>query len=358
MPVNITQAQNVNGVISAINPNTGQMEQLFADPFIAQDGSTVDYQTLYFADEAPPGAIGMWQGQEGTALRNFLLSAGAVAGGAALAPAGAGAAGASTGLGAGELAAAEGATELLGGAGADALGGGFTGGFTGTAAGAPGFTGAAAGSPGLAAASGGGTLAPGFFAAESLYPVAGGLSAASVPAALAPNEGIFGPTGPGTGLGTLGTLGATALGVIGANNAANAYGDLSGQLREDRLPFLNQSVDWLNNPQAYFEGPGQAALQGNLRALSIYGNPAGNPWAIETANEAALRDYRNAVLGFGNLGLGGQGIQAQLGGQEINAETGAWNAVGGGIANMTNPQPTLEQLLAQIRRAGGSSVSL
>ena len=142
-----------------------------------------------------------------------------------------------------------------------------------------------------------------------------------------------------------GALLGTGLGVYGANEASNAYGDLAGQLRADRLPYLTQSQEWLANPQAYFEGPGQAALQGNLRALSIHGNPAGNPWALETANEAALRQWQNAVLGFGGLGTGGENAQVNLGTGAINAQGDIYDSIGYGIGQVTQPRTSLASLL-------------
>ena len=349
MPVNPNQLFLQGGNYYAVNPATGQAEPVFQDlnePNPQATGGTEyagpQFQpTYYFQSDLPSGAIPIALQKDtpsNVALGLAPIIAGMGAG--ALLGAPAGAAGGVVEAAAGDVAlagtnvGASGVTDTLA---TGALDAGMDLGMYGTAA-----------NPYATGALGADALA----ATEAAAAAGGGVTAAST----LPAGGLA--TGPGTGLGTLGTLGATALGVIGANNAANAYGDLSGQLREDRLPFLNQSVDWLNNPQAYFEGPGQAALQGNLRALSIYGNPAGNPWAIETANEAALRQWQNTVLGFGNVGLGGQGIQAQLGGQEIGAESGVYNALGSGLANLTNPQPTLEQLLAQFRSAGGSSVSL
>ena len=149
-----------------------------------------------------------------------------------------------------------------------------------------------------------------------------------------------------------------ALGVYGADQASDAYGDLAGQLRADRLPFLNQSVDWLNDPNAYFEGPGKAALDANLRALSIHGNPATSPWALGTANEAALKNWQNAVLGFATPGLAGVNTAANVSGKSIDADAGVYNAIGSGIANLTNPQPTILDLIKAMGGNKSSTVSL
>lgn len=388
-----TAVPGPDGNYYAVNPKTGQLEMLVAS-FVPGSGyeSGLPEYTTYFASEVPadnqqhaPLAVAQDGGFD---LGDALGGIGSLIGGTAAFGVGGltgaspftgmdpqdalmlDAAGLATGIGLGSsgvldagLTGAADTAVLAGGdaavtGAADTLAAGeFTGGLTGAATGAPGLAAPGATTPGISAGIGASALAPGAFAAESLYPVAGGLTAASAAApAIAGNAGVASALGisPAT-LQMLGVLGATGLGVYGANQQADAYGDLANQLRADRQPYLNQSLAWMNDPNAYFEGPGKAALDANLRALSIHGNPAGSPWAIATANEAALRDWRNAVSGFGNLGLGGQGLQAQATGNSINADTNVYNAIGAGLGQLTNPQPTLEQL---IRQLSGSGVSL
>ena len=148
-------------------------------------------------------------------------------------------------------------------------------------------------------------------------------------------------------LSVLGTAGSTALGIFGSKDAADSYRSLSEQSRNDRLPFLNKSLEWLNNPESFYSGPGKAGLDANLRALSAtHGNPIGSPTALGIATEAGMRDWRNAVTGFGNIGLSGEDTRMQLGSNAIKADGGVYNALGSGLADLTTPKrSSLEDLL-------------
>ena len=326
----------------AVNPRTGQPEPIVWSGLGVQ-GAPDDPNEYYFQSEAPAGVqspllqdnsssgfgdlgrivgagLGMGGGVLGANLGSDIVSGDPLMpyGNAAMLDAAGLAAGAGLGasgvLDAGTLAAGTGDTTLLGQA-TEQLG---------TEALAP-----------LEAGVDGGPIVSNF------SPAAGGSYNAMTGAAAGAGAGsaLSNLTGWDPNLVQLGgVLAGTGLGIYGAGQAADAYGNLAVQLRQDRLPYLEQSQAWLNDPNLYFEGPGQAALQGNLRALSIHGNPAGNPWALATANEAALRDWRNAVSGFGNLGLGGEATQANLGSQGINAEGGIYDALGYGIGQVTQPR--------------------
>ena len=150
----------------------------------------------------------------------------------------------------------------------------------------------------------------------------------------------------------LGGVGAAGLGAFGASQQADAFRDLATQARNDRAPFLAKANEWLANPSAYIAGPGQSAMQGVLRSLSVNGNPANNPSSLATATEAGLRDWRGAVTGFGNMGLAGEDTRASLGTNAINSDAGVWNAVGGGIADVTRPRNSLTDLYRQLRNGG------
>lgn len=143
----------------------------------------------------------------------------------------------------------------------------------------------------------------------------------------------------------------TLLGMFGADQKADSLKSLNETINQGRAPYLNTSLGFLNNPQSYFQGPGKAAVDANLRALSsTYGNPIDSPTALGIATDAGLRNWQNAVLGFGGLGTGGQGIQAQLGSQQINSEGGVLDALGYGLETIFNPKKSaLEQLLESIK---------
>ena len=371
MPVQPNQLFLIGDSYYAVNPQTGQPEPVFQDLAQANPQATggsdnafnnQQFQpTYYFQSDLPAGAVP-------TAVRKDTPSNVALGLAPIFAGMGAGALfgeGLGAGLGGAELTAGLDEAVLLGGEGADVLGG--VGGLNPAVTGSPGFTaggftpsalgvGGEVAAPGIAATTGGGSLAPGFFAGETLYPALGA-TAASTLIHGAPNpSGV--PVGPGTIPGTLGTLGATALGVYGADQASDSYSGLSSEILAKYQPFLDQSLAWMKDPNAYFMGPGKSALDANLAALSVHGNPATSPWALGTANEAALKNWQQAVLGFGNVGLGGTGAQANLGSQAINADSGVYNALGSGIANLTNPQPTILDLIKAMGGNKSSTVSL
>ena len=290
------------------------------------------------------------------------------------------AAGAAEGATAGGLAGAAGSAAPVMGAGA--LGSGYSG--AGLAGGGFSLGGSAALAPeavGGLAAMGGGTSALGTGLAASQFagsvgsPVATGAAAmpewaaAGASGAAAPGLGGGGnpapppaaaPTGSalsriidGTAsnadwLSVLGTAGATGLGMFAANQQSNSLERLAAENRADRAPFLNKSLEYLNNPSAYIEGPGSAAMQGTLAGLSAkFGNPIGSGSALQYATGAGLQDWRNAVTGFGNMGLSGADTRANLGSQAAGATANMWSNLAGGASDILNPRQSLADLLKQ-----------
>lgn len=185
--------------------------------------------------------------------------------------------------------------------------------------------------------------APGVSGA-GLVPAVGG-AAAATPSFL---SGLTGMS-PGA-LALLGTVGATGLGMYGANQQANALTDIANQSRADRAPFLGKSLEYLNDPNAYINGPGKASLDATLRALSAtHGNPIDSPTALGIATQAGLQNWQNAVTGFGNIGLSGEDSRNSLMANAAGADANALNALGWGIGQATNPPSSLEQLLRGMR---------
>ena len=148
----------------------------------------------------------------------------------------------------------------------------------------------------------------------------------------------------------LGTAGATGLGMFSANQQANTLERLAAENRADRLPYLQASQGYLADPESYVSGPGAAAMKGTLAGLSAkFGNPIGSPTAMAISNEAALRDWRDAVTGFGNMGLSGADTRANLGMAGATADANKWTTLAGGISNVVNPPRSLADLLREYK---------
>lgn len=158
-------------------------------------------------------------------------------------------------------------------------------------------------------------------------------------------------------LSLLGIAGATGLGVYGADQKADALTDIANQLRADRKPFLDQSLAWLNDPNAYLSGPGKASMDAVLRSLSVRGNPTGLPSSMALAGDYGLRSWLDAVTNMGSLGTGGEGVQASLGAGAADADASGLNAIGWGLNQATQPQDlTLAQLIKGMRSPNGKSL--
>lgn len=146
------------------------------------------------------------------------------------------------------------------------------------------------------------------------------------------------------------------IGAYGSTQTADVMKDLAAKSRADRAPFLATANSWLSNPQAYAEGPGQAALKGTLAGLSAkFGNPIGSGTALQIATETGARNWQDAVSGMANLGLGGENTQATLGMAGANAGQGMWNALQYGADQVLNPEKNdLASLLKKYKGIFGS----
>ena len=321
---------------------TGGGSSIFDDPFVkwATDGKHGGYQEI--AGNAPVVAAAALAGAGAAGLAGY----GPLA-------AGAGTTAGATGLGATELSA------LAEGAGLGATTPAASGFITPAGAGLGAETAGFAGSVGSPLATGAGAL-PAW--AETAGAAGGasagiggagtGLMAGAAPTAGAAASGtalsriIDGTASNADWLSVLGTAGATGLGMFAANQQSNSLERLAEQTRAERAPFLNQATGWLNNPDSYWQGPGQASLDANLRRLSAsHGNPISSPTALGIASQAGLQDWRNAWSTAGNLGLGGQDIRAQLGGGAAQADANMLSIGGRGLSEILNP-PRKELSLA------------
>ena len=248
----------------------------------------------------------------------------------------AGGAGAETGAG------ARGGVGLGEGIGADAY---FAGAGTGAGAGA------GAGEFSLA----GGATGYGL-GGNAAIPAVGGTTAAgagTAAAGTALSRIIDGTATTQDWVSVLGTAGATGLGMYSAGQRESGLEAEAARQRAERAPYLQASQGWLANPQSYLEGPGQAAMNATLQGLSVRGNPLGSGTSLGIANTAALGDWRNAVTGMGNLGLGGQNIQANLMGQAGQAGADIWGNLAGGISDIINPRRSLADLMREYKIGTG-----
>jgi hypothetical protein len=104
-----------------------------------------------------------------------------------------------------------------------------------------------------------------------------------------------------------GTLGAAGLGAYGASNTVQSpEGNLRRYGSSKREPYRQQSLAWLNDPNAYVNGPGAASLDATLRRLVRGRKPISDPTKLGIATQAGLQNWQSAVTGMGNLGLSGE----------------------------------------------------
>ena len=151
-------------------------------------------------------------------------------------------------------------------------------------------------------------------------------------------------------LGLIGTLGSTALGAYGANQQANALTDIANQSRNDRLPALNAFNNALANPDSWYSSaPSTGALDAVLRKLSVtHGNPALDPGAMSKAAAYNLGGYNDYLAKTGSLGLSGQAATTQAQTNAALAGGNTYNAIGSGLASLTNNQQDYSGLLTQL----------
>jgi hypothetical protein len=310
----------------------------------------------------PEHQAAMQRGAENEAKHNKteVLAGGLALGGtlaAGLSGIGAGTAASAGGTAAGAATSAEGV----------ALGSGLTPGV----AGAAGLTPGAAGASGVAAAAPVGTsLAPGYFAAETLAPVAAGSGAAFGGSSGASGGGsAITPSGTGTGV-SGGTLANLALGIPGALGAvassqqADAYKDLArdymavGAPARARFEASYAPGFSMEDDPGYKEALEQAA-KATLHGLSVGGNPAGSPnaWAqsltdlYKNQSYRALQDYRNQNASAGGMGAL-TAAAPSASGSAISAQGNVFNSIGAAANDIFNPPKTLTQILREIRAAG------
>lgn len=325
---------------------------------IAQSGQNqADINLPQMYENWPTGQHGsgfagqVWQGFTDLAKTFGPLVLGGYAAGA-YGGAGTAAAGAGAGTGtAGALTAAEEAA-MLTGAGA---GGGATG-FT-----AAGTT--VAGSSGLGGFTGGN---PAYGLGEEAIGATGGMAGTgSIPSTTAATT-ASGATalsrildGSGTTqdyLSLAGQVAPSLLGMYASGKQTDALQGLAGQYMEMGAPYRSRLAEISADPNAFYNSQqAQQATESVLRRLSAtHGNVAGSPYGQALTIDALAGEYgreRDRLAGYGGLTAFNSAAPGAAT-AAIGSQANFYNALGGGIADVTTPR-TQPRTLAEILRAGG-----
>lgn len=179
--------------------------------------------------------------------------------------------------------------------------------------------------------------------------------------------GLTNPDGSinGTSLASLlGKLGAAGLGAYGANQQSNALADLAKKYSDYGAPSrarfeagMSPGFDPMSIPG--YAGALDTASKSLLARLSATGgNPFGQPGGLIEANKAivsgtalpALNEYlrQNANVGFGSSMNAAIPLETGAVGQQGNI----YNALGYGLNTLTNPQPSLSDMVKALQQGG------
>ncbi len=190
----------------------------------------------------------------------------------------------------------------------------------------------------------------------------------TLPPAGAPTSGggSGGTTGTGGTLSSLKTMlenggsiddwlkvgGAVLPGVIsafGSTQQSDKLMEIADRARADRAPYLAKSMEWLNNPASFYDTAGKQSLEATLRALSVGGNPVGDPAKLALASNVGAKNWMSGVTGFGNLGLAGEDTRAALSTNAVNTGN-IWPNLGDAAKSVfSDGDDDITKLLATIR---------
>lgn len=158
-----------------------------------------------------------------------------------------------------------------------------------------------------------------------------------------------------------GNVAATGLGVAGSRNAANAYNNLASQYMAFGAPSrgryeASMTPGFDPNSIPGYAGAVDTASKGVLARLAATGgNPWGNPGGLIEANKQiisgtalpAIQQYQNQNAATGGYGAFNTAAPAAAN-AGVGANAGVYNAVGSGLAGLTNPQPSIYDTLARL----------
>ncbi len=212
--------------------------------------------------------------------------------------------------------------------------------------------------------SGAGSLSPGSFSGESLYPVIGGGTAAAANG-LSTGSGVSNGSGTSSDLMRLiGAIAPAALGAYASHEQSQSLQDLANRYMEFGAPSraryeASYAPGFSMNMDPGYTDALNNATKSFLHKASINGNPADSPNAwdqtLTDINSKfaypALQDFRkmNANAGgIANFQTAAPGIDTAA----INAGRGVYDAIGAGAADIFNPPRTLTDVLRDLRRAG------
>jgi hypothetical protein len=161
----------------------------------------------------------------------------------------------------------------------------------------------------------------------------------------------------------LGNVGAAGLGAYASNQQAGALTDLAnkymgfGAPSRDRYEASFAPGFDLSASDPAYKGALDSTMDATLRRLSTQGNPFGNPGGLIEANKAvvnstalpALQEYRRLNAGTGGLANMNAAAPATAN-AAIGASGNVYNAIGSGIADITNPKTSCADL---IKKYGG-----
>jgi hypothetical protein len=150
------------------------------------------------------------------------------------------------------------------------------------------------------------------------------------------------------------------LGVAGSNAQSDAFGDIAQQYLDMGAPYRNllqqsyaPGFSMANQPD--FQNALDIGAQAAARATSAkVGNPVDNPGAYSEMEKyisgslalPQLNTYRSQLGTFGQMGTNQAGT-AQMG--EAQAQGGAYNALGYGLGQLTQPDNPFKGLLDQFK---------
>lgn len=168
----------------------------------------------------------------------------------------------------------------------------------------------------------------------------------------------------------IGKLGGTGLGVAGAKDRQSALESIAAQSAGMGAPYRAQLAGLYADPGSFLSSPEvqipvQQGTDAAARALSVQGNPFGSPRAMQeiqnySANQlfGRLGQEKDRLAGFGGLTAYNQAAPGQAVGAALS-RGGIYDALGSGVQDVFNPQPSLADMLKQIygQNKGGTSLA-
>jgi len=146
-----------------------------------------------------------------------------------------------------------------------------------------------------------------------------------------------------------GALGSTLLGLAGADNQRSSLNQQLDLLKPTLQGASGAYLNALNNPNSWYQSaPAMGASDAAARALSINGNPAGSPGDIAKLASYNLGGYNDYLRSTGNTAIGAGNTVASLTPSVLGTSGQGLNALGSGLAQLTNPTPSLADTLQQL----------